>query len=145
MENWNVLGPIVSGVVGGLITLRLTKAWAKWVPTVFNGKAKADLLSEHRVAIYTANGLFYTGILGGLALYLVAGFARTDWRPAALGFGFASVGPLVSLFVLSVALGRNPKEAYVAFAISQRTPLSLVYGVLAVGVAAFCAAIASLV
>jgi hypothetical protein len=136
--------PIISGLVGGSIAMWLTTKWMRWVPEVFRRKSAGTLLEEHHSAVVIADCLFFVGLLVGLALYQFAGFERNDWRPIVLGFGLASVGPLCSLLVVSLVTRRNPKEAFVAFAISQRTPLVLIYGLLVLGAITFFATIAAL-
>lgn len=69
-----------------------------------------------------SNVLFFIGLCSGIALYPMGGFENTDWRPLLLGFGLASVLPLLALAVVSLLSGRNVKEAYVAFALGQGSP-----------------------
>jgi hypothetical protein len=63
------------------------------------------------------------GITGGLALYPLGGFASNDHRPAFLGFGLASLLPLLALIVIPFLTGRNIREAFVAFAVGQGAPV----------------------
>lgn len=84
------------------------------------------------------------GLLVGVGLYWYPGFASTDWRPAGLAFGLASVMPLFAIAVISRARSKSLKEAYVAFALGQDTPVWVTYGILGAGVVAFCFAVPAL-
>lgn len=136
--------PVLSGVIGGVIATWLTSRWARNLPDDYNFKSRDTLLRQHRPAIWTANVLFFAGLCFGVALYRIGGYANTDWRPLLFGFGLASVLPLLALALVSVASGRSTKEAYVAFALGQGSPLWATYGILGAGVVAFAFAIASL-
>ena len=102
------------------------------------------MLKQHRPAIWLANILFFVGLCFGVALYRVGDFANTDWRPLLWGFGLASVLPLLALAVVSLISGRSAKEAYVAFAWGQGSPIWATYGILGAGVVAFAFAVAGL-
>ncbi len=136
--------PAISGVIGGIIATWLTSRWARNLPSHYQGWSRAYLLRRHRPAIWTANALFFIGLCCGIALYPMGGFANTDWRPLLLGFGLASVLPLLALAVVSLLSGRNVKEAYVAFALGQGSPLWVTYGILGAGAVSFFFALASL-
>lgn len=136
--------PVISGVLGGIIATWLTSRWARNLPTSYNGRSRAALLRQHRPAIWTANVLFFVGLCFGVALYRIGSFANTDWRPLLWGFGLASVLPLLAIAFVSFVSGRRTKEAYVAFALGQGSPLWATYGILGAGVVAFGFAVASL-
>jgi len=102
------------------------------------------LVKDHRVAIASGNVLFLAGLVIGISLYKFGDFANTDWRPLGLGFGLASVLPLVAIASVSLASGRSVREAYVAFSWGQGTPSYVTYGILGAGVVAFVMSIASL-
>ncbi|WP_448142743.1 hypothetical protein [Stenotrophomonas bentonitica] len=136
--------PAISGVIGGIIATWLTSRWARSLPSHYKGWSRTYLLRRHRPAIWTANVLFFIGLCCGIALYPVGGFANTDWRPLLLGFGLASVLPLLALAVVSLLSGRNVKEAYVAFALGQGSPLWVTYGILGAGAVSFFFALAIL-
>lgn len=139
------ISPALSGVIGGTIAAWLTSRWARNLPDTYDSIPREMLLKRHRPAIWTANILFFVGLCFGVALYPIGGFADTDWRPLLWGLGLASVLPLVALAAVSLASGRNIKEAYVAFALGQGSPLWATYGILGAGAVAFCFAVASLV
>lgn len=136
--------PVFSGLLGGALAILFCHALSRWVPQVCNGKSAATLIRENRVAIWIANVLFFGGILVGIAIYQLGFLASSDWRGIALGAGGGSVAALLALPLLAFATGRNPKEAYVAYAVSQRTPIVLVYGILMLCSASFAAAVTSL-
>lgn len=142
--DFDSIRPVLSGVVGGMIATWLTSRWARNLPNRYNGSSRDALARRHRPAIWTANGMFFLGLFLGLALYRIGGFASTDWRPLLWGFGLASVLPLLAIPCVSVLAGRGVKEAYVAFALGQGSPLWATYGILAAGVVAFVFAVASL-
>lgn len=116
-------GPAVSGVVGGIIATGLVAYWARGLQTHYRGWSRAALRRRHRTTIRAANTLFFAGLLGGLALYPLGGFASNDHRPAFLGFGLASLFPLLALIVIPFLTGRNIREAFVAFAVGQGAPV----------------------
>lgn len=101
--------PVLSGVAGGIIATWLTSRWSRRLPSRHNGKSRDALLRQHRPAIWTANTLFFLGLIFGVALYRIGGFDHTDWRPLGLGFGLASVLPLLAIFIVSILSGRDPR------------------------------------
>ncbi len=133
-------GPAVSGVVGGIIATGLVAYWARRLQTHYRGWSRAALRRRHRTTIRVANTLFFAGLLGGVALYPLGGFASNDHRPAFLGFGFASLLPLLALIVIPLLTGRNIREAFVAFAVGQGAPVWATYLPLAGGLV--CLAVA---
>ena len=126
--DFDSIRPILSGVAGGVIATWLTTRLARSLPESYNAKPRDALLRQHRVAVHIANALLLAGLLLGVALYPLAGFANTDATPLLWGFGLASVLPLAALYLVSVGLGRSAKEAYVAFAIGQGTPIWVTAG-----------------
>jgi hypothetical protein len=122
--------PVISGVAGGLLAAVFCRALARWVPEVCNGKSSAMLLRENRIQIWIANCLFFSGILAGFALVQLRVLSDTDWRVIALGLGGGGVAALASLPLLAFLRGGSAKEAYVAYAISQKCPVILLYGIL---------------
>ena len=136
--------PVISGVIGGIIATWLASRWARNLPASYNFKSRNALFKEHRLAIWVANTLFFVGLFFGVALYRIGGFADTDWRPLLWGFGLASVLPLLALAVMPLVSGRSIKEAYVAYALGQGSPLWATYSILGAGTVAFFFAVASL-
>jgi hypothetical protein len=119
-------------------------ALSRWVPQVCNGKSADTLTRENRVAIWMANSFFLSGILAGIAIYSLGFLPNDDWRGLAVGTGGGSIAALTVLPVFAIASRRSVKEAYVAYAISQKTPLILVFGILMTCIALFAAAVVSL-
>lgn len=78
-----------------------------------------------------------------LALHLYGGFSNHDWRPLGLGFGGGSLAALLALTILPLLSRGSPREAYVAYAINQKMPMPVLYGLLTVGVALFCATLST--
>jgi hypothetical protein len=115
------------------------------VPVASAGKAAETLLAENRTRIIAANALFFLGIVGAIFVYQKGYVPRNDWRPAGLGFGFGCVAPVLFLYLSALSGGAGRiQEAFVAYAISQKTPTALLYGMLFLGFISFFAAAASL-
>ncbi len=124
IQSW---GPAGSGIVGGVIATWLVAYWARGLQTHFRGWSRAALRRRNRTTIRVANILFFAGLFSGLALYPLGGFAHNDHRPAFLGFGLASLLPLLALVVIPFLTGRSVREASVAFAIGQGAPVWATY------------------
>ena len=135
--------PVLSGIVGGIIATWLTSRWSRNLPKRYNRKSRESLIRQHRPAIWTANTLFFLSLCFGISLYSLGDFASTDWWPFLFGCGLASVLPLTAIGLISLATGRNPKEAYVAFSYGQGSPLWVTYGILGAGVVAFAFSLAN--
>jgi len=128
--------PILSGLAGAVVTGWLMSRWARALPEGYRAKPREQLLREHKVAVYTANGLFLAGIFFAIGLYKLGGYASTDPWPGAIGFGLASAGPLLALSIIPAISGQSIREAYVAFAWGQGTPMWATYGILGLGLLA---------
>lgn len=142
--SFDIARPLASGLVGGIIAAFFCVLLSRWVPSVCNGKTTEVLARENRIAIWLANALFFLGFVAGIAIYQSGLLPSDDWRGLAVGVGGGSLLALAILFLFTLVQGRNPKEAYVAFAIAQSTPILLLYGILMLSIAAFAAAVASL-
>ncbi|MYN26850.1 hypothetical protein [Duganella levis] len=136
--------PIISGLLGGLLAIAFCIALARWVPRIFNGKNAETLIRQNRISIGIANFLLFLGLLVGICIYMSGFLLNDDWRGLALGAGGGSIAALAALPLVALVTGNRPKEAYVAFAISQKTPVPLLYGVLVLAVALFVTAATSL-
>jgi hypothetical protein len=90
-----------------------------------------------------SNIVFFTGIIAGILAYTEGYFQDNDWRGFGLGAGFGFTAPLLILPLFAIAGGRDPREAFVAFAISQRSPMFALYGLLIAGTGIFCWALVS--
>ena len=128
--------PVVSGVIGGLIAMGLAWLWSGWLPKGQNGKSADTLKLQYRTEVWLANAATGAGILGALAMYFWGGYASNDWRPLALGFGFAFSAPLVVLPLVASFRGGKASEAFTAYALAQKTPPALLFPLLALGIAA---------
>lgn len=142
--DFDLIRPVFSGLVGGVLAVFFCYALSRWVPQVCNGKSAETLIRENRAAIWIANALFLGGLLAGIAIYQLGFLPNDDWRGLALGAGGGSLAALLVLPLLALMMGRSPKEAYVAYAISLKTPVALVYGILMLCAVAFAAAFSSL-
>jgi hypothetical protein len=126
--------PIISGLIGGAISVWLLRRLAKSVPEARGIKRADELVQENKSKILVSNILFLATLVGGVALYHFGYFERNDWRGLLLIFGIATVAPVLFLFISSVAGGvQRIKEAYVAYAVAQRVPLGVLYAGFALG------------
>lgn len=130
--------PVLSGIVGGLVAMGVYRLWSGSLPKGLNGKSAETLLLQYRSAIWISNTASILGILFSLALSTWGSYASNDWRPLALGFGTAFSAPLAILPIVSSVIGGNISEAYIAYAIAQKTPPMLLYPLLALGVPVLC-------
>ena len=128
--------PIVSGIIGGAIAMGLAWLWSGWLPKGQNGKSPETLKSQYRVEVWMANAATGVGILGALAMYGWGGYSSNDWRPLALGFGFAFSAPLVVLPLAAALRGHKAAEAFTAYALAQKTPPFILFPLLALGIPA---------
>lgn len=141
----DVVRPIVSGLVGATVAGWLLSRLSRWVPVASEGKSAETLLAENRTRIFIANALFLLSLVGAIFVYRKGYFPANDWRAAGLGFGAACIAPVLWLYLSTLNGGaRRTQEAFVAYAISQRTPPVLLYGLLFLGFISFFAAAASL-
>ena len=136
--------PVLSGLLGGLAATLLCAAWARWLPKARNGKSPETLLLQHRLAVKLAHASFLAGIGLALAMYGSGAYRSNDWRPIALGAGLALTAPLVVLPLVAWWRGGAAAEAYVAFALHQRTPMVVLYPLLASGIPLLAFAVARL-
>lgn len=138
-------GPILSGIVGGVLGMAICSAWSRWIPQECSRKDRSTLLRQNRAAIWTVNGCFWAGI--GLALWFYSSgyFSRTDWRGLGIGFGLGCASVFVVLPLFALVGGRNPREAFVAYAIAQKSPIIVLYTILALGTGGLVASIVSTV
>ena len=95
-------------------------------------------------AIRIANGLLACGGVAALSLYWLGWFDEHQWQPLGLGFGGGSTAALLALAVLPLVWGGAPRDAFVAYAISQRAPAWLLYFFMTALAASFPAAVWSL-
>jgi hypothetical protein len=140
---FDTIRPVLSGIAGGVIATWLVNYWSRHMPDSWRTKPRKALVQQHRVAVAAGNASFPIGLVSGVSLYWLGGFASTDYRPMLWGFGLASVLPLLAIYFISLVSGRKAKEAYVALSLGQGTPIWVTYGLLGAGVVAFCFAVAS--
>lgn len=129
--------PYISGLAGGLIATLLGVYWARRAPRTIRGKSREWLADTYRLSIFWANGALMTGILGSLALYVFGLFADNQWEPLGLGFGGGCVGALIALTLVPLLTRGSPRDAFSAYAISQKTPAPILYSILAFGAVLF--------
>lgn len=135
---------MISGIVGGVLGVIFCALLARWVPLVFNGKTRSQLLDENRLSIVLANISFLSGILSGIALYFYNVFQNNDWRGLFIGAGSGVLSAIFFILAITLMRGGNVKEAYVAYAVSQNAPLIVIYSIFAIILSGFFSAIFSL-
>jgi hypothetical protein len=128
--------PVLSGVIGGAIAMALAWLWSGWLPKGQNGKSPEALRTEYKTEVWLANSATGLGLLGGIAMYKWGGHASNDWRPLALCLGFAFSAPLAVLPLVASVCGRRPGEAFIAYALAQKTPPFILFPLLALGIPA---------
>lgn len=138
--------PVISGLIGGVISVWLLRKFAKSVPETCGAKGADELVQENKSKILVSNILFFASLAGGVALYHFGYFERNDWRGLVLIFGLATVAPVLFLFLVSIGGGsQRVKETYVAYAIAQRVPLGVLYGGFALGAICLFVALGSMI
>jgi len=131
--DFSTMRPILSGLAGAFVAMLVVRAWKPWVPTGTPGKSPDALLCMNSGVIRTANLLLLAGLLVPLALYGSGLAPNNDWRPIATGLGSGCLAALLALALLPRLRGGSAREAFVAFAISQKSPLAFLYTALGLG------------
>lgn len=121
----------------------LSILWARWLPKVCNRKSVETLVLEYRYAIWFANIMFALGLAGTMALWMSKTIGNDDWRAAGLGIGGGCFAMIIGLALFGIVRRCPLKEAFVAYAVSQKTPVFLIYGILICGVVSFFVAASS--
>ncbi|MGH8045219.1 MAG: hypothetical protein ACREOX_11450, partial [Stenotrophomonas sp.] len=120
------------------------QALSRWAPNVCGSKCRETLLRENRGAILTENLLLLGGLVAAISIYQTGALPNQDWRGMALGTGGGCVMALAWLAVAAAVSGRQPKEAYVAYAVYCNLPTVVVYSLILCCVSACVAASVSL-
>ena len=108
--------------------------WSSWLPKGQNGKSPELLKSEYKAEVWLANTATGLGLIGALVMYKWGGFTSNNWRPLALGFGFALSAPLAVLPLVAACRGAKASEAFTAYALAQKTPPFILFPLLALGI-----------
>lgn len=138
--------PIVSGLIGGVISVWLLNKLANPPSKTWGTKGVDELVQENKAKILISNVLFFASIAGGLLLYHYGYFERNDWRGLALTFGVATVSPAVFLLLSSIyGDGQRFKETFLAYAVAQRVPVVVLYASFALGAVCLFAAFGSMI
>lgn len=136
---------MISGLLGGALAIWFCAKFSSLLPQICRGKNREILLSENRISILCANGIFFFGICSSIYLYQSHFFLNSDWRGFAFGAGGGCLGMILVIPVQAMINGRSYVEAYVAYAISQKTPVFLLYILTVSGIGAFFAALGTLI
>jgi len=124
--------PVITGVIGGLLSLWLIRRWAPHVPQAYNSKTAEQLAAENRVGIIAGNVLFIGAILVGLYLFNSGQVPSNSWRHFFLLMGVALLATVAAVLLPTIGKGRGRAiEAVIAFAIAERIPL---LGVVLIGI-----------
>lgn len=138
------MAPILSGLLGGLLAIIFCRSLSRWIPRYFRGADTERLVEKYRVAIRTANLCFFGGWLGGIAAYHFELLPSDDWRGLAIGSGLGSLSAAIALHASSRLYRKSSKETFVAYAVSQSLPPTVIYGIFVLLSIASTAAMASL-
>jgi hypothetical protein len=134
--------PVVTGVIGGLVSLWLMKRWARYVPEAYKEKSAEQLVAEYRARIVVANALFIGTIFLGVYLFKSGHMSSTSWRLFFLVVGAAILAPLAALLLPTIGKGRSQAvEAVTAFAIAERIPLPVLAMIVLAGVVCLASAL----
>ena len=145
MIELETIRPIITGAIGGLLSLWLMKRWARYVPDAYKEKGADQFLSEYRTSVVVANVLFIGTILIGVYLFKTGRMPSTSWRHLFLVVGVAIVAPLAALLLPTIGKGRSRAvEAVTAFAIAERTPLPVLAIIVLAGVVCLASALGGL-
>ena len=129
---FDAVRPVITGVIGGLLSLWLIRRWAPHVPQACNSKTAEQLAAENRGGIIAGNVLFIVTILVGLYLFNSGKVPSNSWRHFLLLMGVALLAPIAAVLLPTIGKGRGRAvEAVIAFAIAERIPL---LGVVLIGI-----------
>jgi hypothetical protein len=129
--SFDTIRPVLSGIIGAIIAGWLVNKMARWVPAKVGTKGRKRLLQEHKSTIRVANGLALLGIGIGILCYWSGWLSRNDWRGAGLGAGLMSILPVGYMVITNAARGAEAiKECLVSYAIAQKTPVALLFGLM---------------
>jgi len=129
--DFDAIRPTISGLVGGLIAIWLSYAWARWIPVSCGSKSPKTLKREYGSRVFIANGLCGFGMFAALGFYVFGYFPNNDWRGLGIGVGLMAGLPIAFMFLSTFYRGMiSTKECFVYFAISQKTPPMLLFSVL---------------
>ena len=130
-------GPVLSGLIGGLIAMWFCSKLSKFIPEVYNSKKREDIVKENKTRVTMANTLFLVSVFGGLALFKYGYFAQSDWYGFALMAGFAFTSPAIFLVLSTIGINKQRvAEAFFAYSVNQNLPLAILYPFFVIGV--FC-------
>lgn len=143
--DWDAIRPVITGTIGGLLSLWVMKRWAPYVPQAYKDKSAKQLAAEYRFSIVLGKLLFGGTIVIGVVLFQAGYFPRTSWAHFFLMVGVAISAQLAVLLLPAVGKGRSKAvEALVAYAIAERVPLPVVAAIALIGVVCLASAIGML-
>ncbi|HKY93336.1 MAG TPA: hypothetical protein VJM11_19955 [Nevskiaceae bacterium] len=130
-----LLRPILSGLLGGILATWLMRKWRGLVPSAVDSNRAKELVAENRFGLLLARVTFFGVIAVGIYLFKSGYFRANDWEAFALIVGIAITVPCLALVLVAIGRGRSGVgEALVALAIADRTPLPIVLCVILVGI-----------
>jgi hypothetical protein len=142
MIEWDAITPVISGTIGGLLSLWVMKRWAPYVPHAHKDKSAKQLAAEYRFRIVLGKSLFVGTIAIGIVLFKAGYVPSTSWAHFSLIVGVAILSAFAALLLPAVGKGRSKViEAFVAYAISEGTPLPVAAVMALIGVVCLASAI----
>ncbi len=142
---FDAVRPVITGVIGGLLSLWLIRRWAPHVPQAYKAKTADQLAAENRIGIIVGNVLFIATMLVGVYLFKSGQVPSNSWSHLCLVIGVAVLAPLAAVLLPTIGKGRDRAvEAVIAFAIAERIPLLGVALICVVGIVCLTSALGSL-
>ncbi len=141
--NFDLIRPIISGLIGAIIGKRLAVMWAEWLPHANDETRQKRLLKSQSNVIRSANIGAGIGAVSGLILYFGGVVDAHDWRGFGLMLGVTALLPTLVIVISNARGGITQIRAGLsAYSLSQKTPTALFCLLMGlIIVAGFCMAI----
>jgi hypothetical protein len=129
-------GPIVTGLLGGLLAAGLSRLLRNQLPRGVNGKSVAELIATYRGHYRFCGGVFISSLVTAMLFFQRNWVASNDWRVLALAFGGGAIAPLALVYLWMRLRGDGSfQEMWVAFAAQDGYPPWLMNTAMIVGAA----------
>jgi hypothetical protein len=134
--DFDTIRPVISGLIGATIAGWLAVKWAGRLPHAKSSSKQSSIVDKQRTILRCANIGAGLGIGAGLVLYFGGFLDRHDWRGLGLAAGLMALLPLVVIVVGNLRGGMDSiKNGLLAYAIAQKTPVVLLFPLMALMVA----------
>jgi hypothetical protein len=134
--DFDTIRPVISGLIGATIAGWLAVKWAGKLPHAKSSSKQRSLVDNQRIILRCANIGAGLGIGAGLVLYFGGFLGRHDWRGLGLGAGLMALLPVVVIVFGNLRGGTESiKNGFLAYAIAQKTPVVLLFPLMALMVA----------